>query len=80
MSRTKLKEPTAAAALFDTHAGHHSSSRTSNTYSNAGRETTTYVPDARMQAFRLPSRMGNQLHYPDGTVEETNHARHNPNT
>lgn len=79
MPKLKLKE-TAPPSVFDTHAGTTSSSRTSNTYSNAGREICTYVPASRLQAFKLPSRMGNHLHYPDGTVEETSHARANART
>lgn len=65
----------AAPAIFDAHAGNQSRSRTSNTYSSAGIQGSTHVPEARLQAFKLPSRMGNRLHYPDGTVEETSHAR-----
>ena len=70
----KLKD-SESTPLFDTHAGNRSGSRTSNTYSAAGISGGTYVPEARLQAFKLPSRMGNNLHYPDGTVTETNHAR-----
>ena len=28
------------------------------------------IPEARTRAFKLPSRVGNRLHYPDGTIEE----------
>lgn len=28
------------------------------------------IPDARMDAFKLPSRMGDRLHYRDGRVEQ----------
>lgn len=31
---------------------------------------TPGIPDSRMRAFSLPSRVGNRLLYPDGTVKE----------
>lgn len=75
----KLKDTATSDNLFDTHAGTTNSSRTSNTYSSIGTQGGTHVPAARMQAFKLPSRMGNNLHYPDGTVLETDHGRNPAN-
>lgn len=74
MASLKLKEAQ-TAPVFDEHAGRRNCSRTSNTYSNAGQEGRTYVPEGRLRAFQLPSRMGNRLHYPDGTVTETDHGK-----
>lgn len=76
MAELILKEAQ-TAPVFDEHAGRRNCSRTSNTYSNAGQEGRTYVPEARLRAFQLPSRMGNRLHYPDGTVMETDHGQSN---
>lgn len=70
----KPKKP-AQPALFHPHTGSTSGSRTSNTYSSIGTQGYTHVTEARMQASKLPSRMGNNLHWPDGTTTETDHAR-----
>ena len=75
MSDLKLKEPV-PAALFDPHVGKATPSRTSNTYGGLGTQHTTFVPAARLAAFQLPSRMGNRLHYPNGTVKEMEHDPH----
>lgn len=71
----KLKEKVVCDSLFDPHAGNFNSSRTSNTYSSIGTPGQAYVPEGRMKAYKLPSRMGDQLHYPDGTITETSHGR-----
>lgn len=69
---------TQATPLFDPHAGRHTVRRTSNTYGCENIITQPlYIPPERLKAFTLPSRMGNRLHYPDGTAEETSHARSN---
>ena len=69
---------TQATTLFDPHAGRHTVRRTSNTYGCGNISTQPlYIPPERLKAFTLPSRMGNRLHYPDGTAEETSHARSN---
>jgi hypothetical protein len=37
-------------------------------YQGTELQRTPGIPDGRMRAFDLPSRMGNRLHYPDGRV------------
>lgn len=39
------------------------------TYDGAELRPVAGLTPDRLEAFRLPSRMGNQLHYPDGRVE-----------
>lgn len=78
MAKLKTLIKPAPAQLFDPHAGRHTVRRTSNTYGCGNIITQPlYIPPERRKAFTLPSRMGNRLHYPDGTVEETSHARSN---
>ncbi|QTW18210.1 hypothetical protein [Comamonas kerstersii] len=73
--RTLIKP--APAQLFDPHAGRHTVRRTSNTYGCGNISTQPlYIPPERLKAFTLPSRVGNRLYYPDGTVTEIdNHGR-----
>ena len=44
--------------------------RNSDPYKCPELKDTPGIPASRMRAFALPSRVGNRLHYPDGTVKE----------
>lgn len=44
--------------------------RNSESYKCPELKDTPGIPASRMRAFALPSRVGNRLHYPDGTVKE----------
>ncbi|WP_232776580.1 hypothetical protein [Comamonas testosteroni] len=45
-------------------------SRYSEPYKCPELKDTPGIPESRMRAFTLPSRVGNRLHYPDGTIKE----------
>lgn len=44
--------------------------RNSEPYKCPELKDTPGIPASRMRAFTLPSRVGDRLHYPDGTVKD----------
>lgn len=48
---------------------HNPWGRQDNLYTGAELKTNPGIPPERMAAYRLPSRVGGRLYYPDGRVE-----------
>lgn len=72
MHQTVLAGPTKPALYrlpSRTVAGPRHVHKVSGIYDGAELRRNVAIDPARLEAFKLPSRVGNRLHYPDGRVE-----------